>query len=73
MLLGCAVTQLEEVDLRATELSPEAILANLGQEETKLKLMRIWVCSNTLSCVDAELMARGVNRLEVADITGTWK
>ena len=23
--------------------------------------------------VDAELMARGVNRLEVADITGTWK
>jgi len=30
------------------------------------------VGSNNLSCVDADLMARGVNRLEVADITGTW-
>ena len=75
-LFGRSVTQLEEVDLRSTELTPEqgeAIFANLVQEEeTKFKLKRLWVGSNNLSCVDAELMARGVNRLEVADITGTW-
>ena len=28
--------------------------------------------SNNLSCIDDHLMAMGVNRLEVADITGTW-
>jgi len=72
---GRTLTQLEEVDLRSTELTPEqgeAIFANLGEGETKLKLRRLWVGSNNLSCVNAELMARGVNRLEVVDITGTW-
>ena len=75
-LFGRAVTQLEEVDLRSTELTPEqgeAIFANLGEEETKkLKLRRLAVGSNNLSCVDAELMARGVNRLEAVLFTGTW-
>ena len=50
-LFGRAVTKL---DLISTELTPEqgeAIFANLGQEETKkLKLRRVLVGSNNLSC-----------------------
>ena len=74
-LFGQAITQIKEVDLRSTDLTPRqgtAIFANLGQEESKVKLGRLWVGSNNLSCIDDHLMARGVNRLEVADITGTW-
>ena len=74
-LFGQAITQIKEVDLRSTDLTPRqgtAIFANLGQEESKAKLGRLWVGSNNLSCIDDHLMARGVNRLEVADITGTW-
>ena len=74
-LFGQAITQIKEVDLRSTDLTPRqgtAIFANLGQEESKAKLRRLWVGSNNLSCIDDHLMARGVNRLEVADITGTW-
>ena len=74
-LFGQAITQIKEVDLRSTDLTPRqgtAIFANLGQEESKAKLGRLWVGSNNLSCIDDHLMAKGVNRLEVADITGTW-
>ena len=74
-LFGQAITQIKEVDLRSTDLTPRqgtAIFANLGQEESKAKLRRLWVGSNNLSCIDDHLMAMGVNRLEVADITGTW-
>ena len=74
-LFGQAITQIKEVDLRSTDLTPRqgtAIFANLGQEESKVKLGRLWVGSNNLSCIDDHLIAKGVNRLEVADITGTW-
>ena len=71
-LFGRSVTQLEEVDLRSTELTPEQGEAIFASLEKEFKLRKLWVGSNNLSCVDAELMARGVNRLELVDITGTW-
>ena len=71
-LFGRSVTQLEELDLRSTELTPEQGEAIFASLEKEFKLRKLWVGSNNLSCVDAELMARGVNRLELVDITGTW-
>ena len=70
-ILVQAVTQLEEVGLAHTRLTPqqvEAIFAALDTS-TKMKILRIE--RTDLSSVDPDVLARVVNKLETADIAKT--
>ena len=70
-LLAEAINQLEEVELCNTKLTNqqwEAIFDALG-ESCKLKTLRIDY--NNLASVDAKRMARGINKLENVEISGS--
>merc|ERR1712129_146502 len=70
-ILAQAVTQLEEVGLGWTALTPQQVEAIFAALETssKTKILRIGV--NNLSSVDPDVLARVTNKLETVDMEGT--
>merc|ERR1712129_629216 len=70
-ILAQAVTQLQEVGLGWTDLTPQQVEAIFAAFETssKTKILRIGV--NNLSSVDPDVLARVVNKLETVDMQGT--
>jgi len=55
--------------LQRTELSTEQMTSILSRKDTKLE--QLWLNGNDLSSVDPAVLARAVNRLEVADLRDT--
>merc|ERR1719319_437600 len=70
-LLAQAVTQLEEVDLVNTDLTPQQVKAIFAALDTSCKMKILKIQNNNLSSVDPDVLARGVNKPETVDMCGT--
>ena len=63
-ILAQAVTQLEEVMLGTTCLTPQQVEAIFAALHTSSQLKILRIGGNNLSSVDPDVLARGVNKLE---------
>jgi len=70
-LLAQAVTQLEEVKLGDTRLTPQQVEAIFAALDTFSHLKILRICVNNLSSVDPEVLARVVNKLETVNMWAT--
>jgi len=70
-LLAKAVTQLEEVQLSGTQLTPQQVEAIFAAIDKSSLLKVLKICGNNLSSVNPVVMARGVNKLETVDLRHT--
>ena len=66
-----AVTQLEEVELGDTHLTPQQVEAIFAALHTSSQLKILRIGGNNLSSVDPDVLARGVNKLETVDMRET--
>jgi len=70
-LLAQAVTQLEEVGLARTRLTPQQVEAIFAALDTSSQLKRVRIDGNDLSSVDPEVLGRVVNKLDTATMGRT--
>ena len=70
-LLGQAVNQLEEVDLYDTKLTTQQAEKVLEAVITNSKLKVLNMQNNNLSLVDADILAKAVNKLESVEMYNT--
>merc|ERR1719319_738619 len=70
-ILAQAVTQLEEVDLVNTDLTPQQVEAIFAALDTSCKMKILKIQNNNLSSVDPDVLARGVNKLKEVDLVDT--
>ena len=70
-ILAQAVTQLEEVELGDTHLTPQQVEAIFAALETSSQLKILRIGDNNLSSVDPDVLARGVNKLETVHMNHT--
>jgi len=70
-ILAQVVTQLEEVGLWATDLTPQQVEAIFAALDTSCQLKILRIGGSNLSSVDPDVLARVANKLETVDIAKT--
>jgi len=70
-ILAKAVTQLEEVGIGFTHLTPHQVGAILTALDTSGHIKKLWISHSNLSSVDPDMLARVVNKLKIVDIYNT--